>query len=196
VDEMVILGRSDEQRFVQRVLGHYDAPAFIRRARRVQETLDHLLVKCRQQRDEWLTMPRIHLGLLKDLNGGDWQRLRPWLLDDDQIIILHELEIELSPQLRAPVEPTSSRRILRRQLMALQESLENFNRRWVDFLRMVDLTPVNQARDGYNRYYLLEKECAMRSLRLARQGFVRLEPFTMNELMTILPTLPIPKLSG
>lgn len=112
MDEMVILGRSDEQLFVQRVLGHYDAPAFVRRARRVQETLDHLLARCRKQRDEWLTMPRIHLGLLKGLSG-EWQRLRPWLLDDDQMVVLHELEIELSPQLRARVEPTSSRRVLR-----------------------------------------------------------------------------------
>jgi hypothetical protein len=192
---MVILGRSEEQRFMQRVLGHYDAPAFVRRARRVQETLDHLLAKCRQKRDEWLMMPRIHLGLLKGLSGGDCQRLRPWLLDDDQIDILQELEIEVSPQLRARVEPTSSRQILHRQLLALRESLENFNRRWLDFLRTVDLAPVNEARDGYNRYYLLEKECAMRSLRLARQGFKRLDFFTMDELMTLLPPLPMPKLN-
>jgi hypothetical protein len=193
MDEMVIVGRSDEQRFVQRVLGHYDAPAFIRRARRVQETLDHLLARCRQQRDEWLTMPRLHLGLLKGLSG-EWQRLRPWLVDDDQIVILRELESELSPRLRARVEVTSSGRVLQRALRTLLESLEAFNRRWIHFLRTVDLTPVNEARDGYNRYYLLEKECAMRSPRLARQGFKRLEPFTIHELMTILPSLPIPKL--
>jgi hypothetical protein len=191
VDEMVILGRSDDQRFEQRVLGHYDAPAFIRRARRVQETLEHLLAKCRQQRDGWLTIPRIHLGLLKGLSG-DWQRLRS-LLCEDQIVILQVLESELSPQLRGRVEPTSSRRILKRALLALRESLETFNRRWADFLGRVDLAPVNEARDGYNRYYLLEKECAMRSARLARQGFKRLAPFTFDELMRILPDLPIPK---
>jgi len=72
--------------------------------------------------------------------------------------------------------------------------LETFNRRWFDFLPTVDLTAVNEARDGYNRYYLLEKECAMRSPRLARQGFERLECFTIGELMTMLPILPIPKL--
>jgi len=122
VDEMVILGRSDDQRFVQQVLGHYDAPAFIRRARRVQETLDHLLAGCRQQRHDWLTMPRLHLGLLKGLTG-DWQQLRSWLLCEDQIVILQVLESELSPELRGRVEPTSSRRILRRDLRGLQESL-------------------------------------------------------------------------
>jgi len=52
---------------------------------------------------------------------------------------------------------------------------------------------VNEAREGYNRYYLLEKECAMRSARLARQGFKRLTPFTLDELMRMLPDLSIPK---
>ena len=193
MDEMVILGRSDEHRFVQRVLGHYDAPAFIRRARLVQETLDHLLARCWQQRDQWLAMPRLHLGLLKGLSG-EWSRLRPWLLDDDQIVILQELESELSPQPRVRVEATSSGRILQRALRTLHESLQAFNRRWLDFLRAVDLAAVNEARDGYNRYYLLEKECAVRSARLARQGFKRLGSFTLEELMTVLPTLPIPKL--
>ena len=146
----------------------------------------------RQQRDQWLAMPRLHLGLLKGLSG-EWSRLRPWLLDDDQIVILQELESELSPKLRARVEATSSTRILQRALRTLHESLQAFNRRWLDFLRAVDLTPVNEARGGYNRYYLLEKECAVRSGRLARQGFMRLEPFTMDELMKTLPDLPIPK---
>jgi hypothetical protein len=195
VDDVLILGRNDDNRLVQRVLGHYDVPAFVRRARRVQETLDHLLASCRQQRDQWLTAPRLHLGLLKNL-AGDWGRLRPWLLDDHQIILLHKLEAELSPRLRVKIEATSSERVLRRSLRTLQESLEIFNRRWLDYLPKVDLTPVNEARDGYNRYYLLEKECAMRSSRLARQGFTRLEPFTLDELMAILPPLPIPKPNG
>jgi hypothetical protein len=174
LEEIPILARSDNDRVVRRVLGHYDAPAFIRRARRVQEALDSLLVSCRQQREQWLRMPRLHLGVLKGL-ASDWHRLRPWLIDDDQLVLLGELETELT-------------------LRALTESLETFNRRWLKFLATIDLTSVNEARDGYNRYYLLEKECAMRSVRLARQGFKRLESLTIGELMTMLPILPIPKL--
>jgi len=79
-------------------------------------------------------------------------------------------------------------------LRALRESLATFNRRWLEFLPTIDLTSVNEARDGYNRYYLLEKECATRSPRLARQGFQRLELFTVQELTAMLPILPIPKL--
>ena len=59
-------------------------------------------------------------------------------------------------------------------------------------LEETDLTEVNALREGYNRYYLLEKECAVRSARLARQGFRRLEPVTLEELAALLPPLPVP----
>src|SRR5881398_942975 len=75
VDAIPVLGRNDDNRVVQRVLGQYDAPAFIRRARRVQEALDLVLGRCRQQRDQWLMMPRLRLGMLRAL-AGDWHRLR------------------------------------------------------------------------------------------------------------------------
>jgi len=195
VDAIPVLGRNDDNRVVQRVLGHYDAPAFIRRARRVQEALDLVLVRCRQQRDQWLMMPRLRLGMLRAL-AGDWHRLQPWLADEDQFVVLQDLENELTPRLRVRIEPTPSGRKLQRHLRALRESLETFNRRWLDFLLNVDLTPVNEAREGYNRYYLLEKECAMRSPRLARQGFHPLQPMTVDELRTRLPLLPIPRLVG
>jgi hypothetical protein len=53
---------------------------------------------------------------------------------------------------------------------------------------------VNGLREGYNRYYLLEKECALRSPRLARQGFVRLPAVTVDDLAAQLPPLPVPQL--
>jgi hypothetical protein len=178
---------------MQRVLGQYDAPAFIRRARRVQEALDFLLARCRQQRETWLMMPRLRLGMLRAL-AGNWSRLQPWLADVDQMVLLEDLEKGLTPRLRVRIEPTLSARKLQRALRALQESLEIFNRRWLGFLPTVDLTPVNEAREGYNRYYLLEKECAVRSPRLARQGYQPLKPMTLEELQSRLPLLPIPRL--
>jgi hypothetical protein len=79
-------------------------------------------------------------------------------------------------------------------LRELCESLLHFNQRWQAFLQTVDLTPINHLRDAYNRYYLLEKECALRSARLARQGFRRLDPLTLDELSTLVPPLPVPQL--
>jgi len=174
-------------------LGNYDAPAFVRRAQRVDEALDHLLANCWRQRDQWLMIPRLRLGLLGAL-AGEWEQLRPMLADDAQVDLLQELEMELSPRLRVKIEPTTSERKLERALGDLRESLEIFNRRWQAFLATVDRVRVNESREAYNRYYLLEKECALRSPLLARQGFRRLPSFTVNELTTLLPVLPIPKL--
>ena len=59
----------------------------------------------------------------------------------------------------------------------------------------VNATTVNELRVAYNRYYLLEKECALCLVRLARQGFRRLEPLTVDELSLLLPPLPVPELN-
>ena len=136
-------------------------------------------------------MPRIHLGLLRAL-ASDWRRLLPLLSDESQVAVLDHLEAVLQPRLRHPVEPAQSLRTLQRVLAELNESLARFNERWGRFLESVDLTQVNKLREGYNRYYLLEKECAVRSYRIALQGFQRLEPLTVSDLETLLPPLPVP----
>ena len=55
---------------------------------------------------------------------------------------------------------------------------------------------VNDKRDGYNRYYVLEKACALRSDTLARLGFSPLPPMDLAELRAHLPPLPVPRLAG
>ncbi len=193
MDDIPIVSRESESHLHAQVLALYDAPAYIRRARHVQQAFEHLLGRCRQQRTEWLAMVRTRLGLLQAL-AGDWTVLRPWLSDEAQLQVLRELEATLQPRLRVRVQPISSPRTLRRALRQLTESIERFNRRWRDFLPTIDLTTVNELRNGYNRYYLLEKECALRSPRLARQGFRRLEPLTREELAELLPLLPMPQI--
>jgi hypothetical protein len=158
----------------------------------VQEALDQLLTFCRAQREEWLDMVRIHLASLHAL-AGDWTALRPLLTDQDQLDFLRQLHAELQPRLRLPVERTTSSRRLRFALVELAVSIERFNERWRRFLEEVDLSSVNKARDGYNRYYLLEKECATRNGNLARRGFVPLMPLTHTDLTNLLPPLPVPR---
>lgn len=41
--------------------------------------------------------------------------------------------------------------------MELADSVRRFNARWQQFLAALDLDPVNDLIDGYNRYYLLER---------------------------------------
>jgi hypothetical protein len=193
MEEEVILGRDESSEAFKRFLSQYDAPAFIRRARGVQAALDQLLEHCRRRRAERLGLVRLRTGLLHAL-AGDWSNLRPFLADDEHVDILRYHLAALAAPLRAPLEPTTSARELRQALRELHESLERFNYRWQAFLNGVDLTAVNKLREGYNRYYVLEKECAVRSARIARQGFTPLQPLTTDDLVAQFPLLPVPRL--
>ena len=83
------------------------------------------------------------------------------------------------------VDPPSDHRFRR----TLKEAAEKA--KWE--LGQVDVAEVNRLRDGYNRWYVLEKECAVRSHAVARQGFVPLPPLTSAELAEHLPLLPVPR---
>ena len=108
---------------------------------------------------EWLEFVRLRIAMLHAL-AGDWNNLLPFLADEEQLDILRYLLAALASPLRAPIEATKSARVLRRELHELHESLQRFNDRWQAFLTSVDLTAINELREGYNRYYVLEKECA------------------------------------
>jgi len=193
MDEQPLLNRDDGDRIFQQVLSHFDAPAYVRRARRVQQAFDDLVARCRRQRDEWLMMVVIRLGTLRIL-AGTWDRLLPHAANDEQISVLERLWDELKPDLQVRVEPTSVEKTLRRAIGQLATDIEAFNRRWTAFLPSVDLSAVNELRGDYNRYYVLEKECAVRSLAVARHGFRPLPPLTTADLVEVLPELPVPRL--
>jgi hypothetical protein len=186
-------GESEGHEF-QQLLAMFDAPAFIRRARGVHDAFSHLLARCRPQRDEWLKMPRLLLGRLHAL-AGDWPALRLLLADDEQLAVLESLRLDLTPKLRVPPPPTMSEKLLDRTLRELVRSLERFNARWQLYLEQVDCRVINELREGYNRYYVLEKACALRSDRLARVGFEPMSPLNVDELAGHLPLLPVPKLA-
>jgi hypothetical protein len=185
-------GRDEHDRFFDQVVSHFDAPAYVRRGRQVQDAFEDLVDRCAAQRREWLAMPTLRLGRLFAL-AGDVNRLIPLLANTDQVTVLFSLQAELRPQLRVAVGPARLERSMRSALRDLCESLDRFNRRWLDYLGKVDLRLVNELRDGYNRYYVLEKECAMRSPVLARMGFRPLDPLTYDDLLARLPPLPVPQ---
>ncbi len=195
MNDLPLRAYDDPGRLVNQFLAQYDAPAYVRRARAVQDAFDALLGRCRLRRDELLKMVRIELGTLHALADG-WHNLLPSLVDADQIEVLERLHAELRPRLRVPVSRTSSASRLRRSLRTLAEAIGRFNRRWAEFVSGLDLGKINELRDGYNRYYLLEKECAVRSPRLARQGFHPLKPLTTDDVLALLPPLPVPRLKS
>jgi hypothetical protein len=186
---------SDDSRELREIMAQFDAPAYVRRARHVEGTYEDLLERCRRQRQEWLTLVRTRLGQLAALSN-EWEALRPTLRGEEELHLLRRLHDDLRPQLRVVPTPTSSPRTLRRAAAVLRSSIRRFNQRWASFLAELDLAPINKQRDDYNRYYVLEKECALRSPRLAREGFRKLQPLTLDDLAARFPPLPVFRLAG
>lgn len=165
------IGGSDPEYLARYVMGRFDAPAFARRARAVAEAYEHLLAKCRRRRDELLREVRERLGRLGAVPG------------------LAELGRAAGAVEAGPPWAGSARR-LRRELRELAGAVGRFNAAWAEFLAGLCLGEVNGLRDGYNRYYLLEKECAIRSVRLAAHGFEPLAMLTPADLAALWPPLP------
>ena len=69
MDEIPILDRDEEAQILKRFVAHYDAPAYMRRARQAQEAFDQMLEHCRHERDELLQMVRLRLGCCTDWPG-------------------------------------------------------------------------------------------------------------------------------
>jgi hypothetical protein len=186
---------SDDSRELREIMAQFDAPAYVRRARHVEGTYEDLLERCRKHRQEWLTLVRTRLGQLAALSN-EWEALRPNLCGEEALRSLRRLHDDLRPELRVAPAPTNSLRALRRAAVVLRTSIRRFNLRWASFLAELDLAPINKKRDDYNRYYVLEKECALRSPRLAREGFRQLQPLTLEHLEALFPPLPVFRLTG
>jgi hypothetical protein len=190
--DVQIAGRDHDRRVFNQVLSQYGAPAYIRRARQVEEAFDQLVNGCARQRREWLKIARSRLSAVCSMTD-DKDALLPLLENASQLLTIEHLCSQLDVTLtRREGRPPA--RSLRRQLQELTMSIVRFNQRWLTYLEGLDLTGVNQLRDGYNRYYLLEKECAIRSARLARQYYRQLEPVTRDQLLAFFPLLPVPEL--
>jgi hypothetical protein len=191
VEGVWITSSDDPGRLVKSLISQYDVPAYVHRGRQVQEAYDSLVARGRRQRAEWLVPVRTRLKLLAG-SDGNWSRLRSLLADDDQVTLLRDLHAGLCRETPDAGFPLSY--ALRRTLRELVLSLERFNQRWSAYLASVDLSPVNEARQRYNRYYVLEKECVVRSPRVACQGFEPLTPVTAADLLVLFPPLDVPRL--
>src|SRR5262245_32729117 len=123
------------------VAAQYDAPAYIRRARKVELAYDDLVERCRRQRGEWLFGVRLHLGELR-AGAGTWDALRPVLADDEQVTVLKALHAEAGDPEYAMTGPAHGHG-LRRVLRRLCQSVERFNRRWRAFIAKLDLSEIN-----------------------------------------------------
>jgi hypothetical protein len=187
-------GDADDRRVLQKMLGFYDGPAFMRRVKRVEEAERIVDAHLQKERDDKLWLVRLRVGQLRALAGA-WDVLRPLLATDEALTQLRELHDTLRPTLRMPLAVTQSQRRLRMALAELVESMEAFNCRWQKIIAEADLTAVNELREGYNRHYLIEKECALGDSRVARLGFKRMDPLTRADVWARFPLLSVPRLA-
>ena len=168
---------------IRQRLGVFDTPAYARRGQELEHRMASVRAHCRRQR----------LILLEPVQ----MRLRQWARlatgPDDGLDCLTQSLGKLcidceSPTLRwAPVATSTwRRRGVARDLVA---SLDRFNRRWAQFLPIIDLKPLNVAIEQYNRYYVFEKECAMGSARLAAQHFQPIHAWSLEQLWSEFPLI-------
>jgi hypothetical protein len=184
----------EDRRIVQEIAGRFGPASFMRRAKLVETTWAVLLEQGNHARREHLAMVRLRVGQLHALAGG-WEALRPLMPDAADRAMLARLHDELQPELRMPLEPTNSVRTLRGAFRDLIEAMESFNARWPRWLAEVDLTAVNKVREDYNRYYVIEKECALGSAVVARRDFKPLPPMTRSDVEGQLPLLVLPRVA-
>lgn len=192
-EESNIPSRDDNEFAYQQVLSSFGGPAYVRRARAVEEELNRICAHCQQQRQEYLNMVTLRVGTLKAM-AGDWDQLIPFFHNPQQLEELKLLHEELSPKLMLPVPQVHSNEMLYSALAVYCESAARFNKRWKTFIQEIDLSNLNELREAYNRFYVLEKECATRSFSAARRGFTPLEMMTTDELLERFPYLVVPEI--
>lgn len=173
-------------RGVKTLMGMFDTPSFLRRAGRVNDAIDAVRRKCQAQREEWLHGVRLRLRAWRAVVGKH-PDLAIRLPPDASRAIAAIAEVTgdsaASPLPLAVGKPSTVWK-------DLVESVERFNARWTRFVNSVDAQAANALIDGYNRNYLFEKECALRSARAAMRGYRPIERITIEWLLREFPALP------
>jgi hypothetical protein len=188
-DETLSTLSGDIDTEIKEMMGLFDSPSFARRGLELEEMLRRIDVRCRQARGERLDMVRMRLRQWSRVAAGpdDWAGV--FAAPIEPLWTLGEAE---PPQWADARAPQHRRLAAARDLVA---AVERFNRRWSDFLASLNLGPANVVIDHYNRYYVLEKECVMGSVRLAARFFTPIATLTTERLLRDHPLLPVPSLT-
>ena len=143
---------------VSLLLGMFDVPAFARRGQELEFTLGRLHDRLTRERGAMLEMVRVRLR--------QWSRVATSPDDGREAFGLAVAEwlraVETEPAWAVSPGTPRQRATAAKDLVV---SVERFNRRWSRFLDELKLGPIHAMIDGYNRYYLLEKECVFGSAR-------------------------------
>jgi hypothetical protein len=179
---------ADIETEVKEMMGLFDVPAFARRGHDLEITLRHLHERCRKARLQLLDMVQLRLRQWSTaVTGPDaWPSVFTRSIEP-----LWPLAGAEPPTWAEFLAPIRRRRIIAGDLIA---AVLRFNRRWEQYVEQLNLEPVNTVIDGYNRYYILEKECVMGSAPLAARNFQQKPLLTTAILLDDHPLLPVPEL--
>lgn len=166
-----------------------EEPAFLMRARRVEEALSSLVKRCESERRDALIWPRRHFHVLRKRCSGNWSRFAPLVSDPDSSTIFVDLSAQL-PEDDKYLEAwfTSDRSALR----TFHESATKFNKMWSRFLSSGVLTEVNDRRREYNSYYPMEKATAFGTESFSAD-FKALPEIPQSWLESRFPLLTLPQ---
>jgi hypothetical protein len=170
------------------LLGLFDAPAFARRGLELEHTLARLHARCRRERETLLEMVQIRLRQWAAAVAGpdDWRATFAGPI----AALWAGAGIDPGGWAAHPLS-SRGRLAIARDLIA---SVARFNRRWNAYLSGLDLAPVNDLIDRYNRYYVFEKECVVRSAQLAARYFEPRPHVTRDAFLAEYALLPVPAL--
>jgi hypothetical protein len=184
----------DDDYLVKRVLGSFDVPAYVKRGLRLEAEERALLGRCASLRDKKLL--RVKLAVITC-----WATLKqpedlsPHCSSPTEFHHLLQLAELVTPERRPLAQrPASPRRIAKRLRQLIDEG-QRFNETWRRLLDAIDLGPLNAMIADYNKFGLFERECAMRSVRLAAHGFQTRRPWDRADLFRHFPLLTIPRLN-
>lgn len=188
IEEAMLAAGEDE--LTRMLLGRFDAPAYVRRGLRLEATLQRCYERLESRRRELLAGVALSLRLLgQTITGPD--DLSSYVSSPGELETIRKLFADFGSEVKWAQARARPSMIMGR-LRDLKDSIRRFNRLWLRELRSADLKEVNREIEDYNRYYLLEKECALRSPGLAARGFKRVPPLTHDALLERFPLLPVP----
>ncbi len=173
---------------MKEILGLYDVPAFARRGQELDYALDRFHARFARERLGMLDMVRLRLKQWAAIAEGP---LTASGIFSSAIDPLWSLADAPCPVWSGGPGPTRKLGVAAKELVA---SVERFNRRWTRFVAQTNADLINAQIDGYNRYYVLEKECSLNSARLAARSFVPKPKLSASALEAIYPPLPVPEL--
>jgi len=170
-----------------------ELPAYVRRARGVEEAIERFHEALAREREERLEITALKVRRLVDLgdealaeHGGD--------LDRDALAALVAELAEIEAYRRVRARPARTRPAdVARAIREVRRSVVRFNEAWEAHLAGEEpYALVNERIDGYNRWYALERQCALRYVPVNRVSFAPIEPVTPERARARHPGLPCP----